>query len=1679
MEFTTLRLLEAGDLARHYQSLLNDDNNNAVVIAKSLLQAVHDDFVPPRVMMIYLSVCKSMDIVSDALSSRSRAVRRAAIQQFGRHVRSGDWRSAWQRLGWEQGISQLIARSSISEVSLFCHVLGHCTTPTCEIEKRQRIAALLKELLAKFNGDDRPLMKYYAMLLPACTSAFVQSVLEDKQTALLKYADMTHLENQHSALFQDRYIKALLEGKSLECTDATNIKSLLKNIPNTPTNGTGLSGSMQYALAFLRVLVVPGREMPRGTLFYADLVGPLLRRVTRRKVPQPTILEIVQLIVLYLQANPNARTELALWDDDKTQSNQLRMISLFRRIIKLWRSKPAVYTESLCALIRLAPESVYPTDGSRDILSQQNWMKIISHLNRLPQHGTFRCDMLCYLFTKGTASGASFDKLHEHLPESIPTQLFTLLPRPQAQALLSRLMSSRPANDFLSPWRHTIFAGTATPDSSHGDVALLEIYFNRGEEELEARAVAEVERRKTEASRSREQADRSFHAKSAICMAVANGSVVLLKETLLWTRRYIRDSLTLVELYARDFLWSAEFKALLSGITVKLNDDKVGLLADLRSNIHEADSVLLDMLETACLSLREPSFQAHNWWSMLGIFGATVKSRIDGTRMLKQASTMSDDALYDYIWKPTIEMLITVETVCLKSENEKLRSGSHLGFPLGYASPGIELPILDRFFHDLAGRRDLMWQDHRKTKTPAVTTLPEPWPRGLPIQELFRPEFDTTFIGPLPRGLFINELHSIASWTRIKTGTNTKTKTHWTYVPVYVSQRAKHVVFLPPAQALAPNAEDEGKLSANDEELLHTIKDFVDDYMHALWIYVNCGGTAERDMRRDAAYQHALTELTGDRMTARESVLYWRSIFAHTEVPLPPEANLDEWQPSLPAIDHDMNLTEWNPAAGSHDAVMSRELPRTILDCMLNADHFSNQSSSRTNSTILSFPASSTEKEDAVGAWDVTYIQKFTRPSAREALIASALLYFDSQKGGGPRLLAEVSSAGTEHRYPAMYLDDDFLSLDHVDQRGALQILAKFIIDIPTSLMTVLTRNALDLLATRPPGADKAWELEEMCIKLLALLAKSDRPDLASDMILQTILNRPEASSWHRQLLPKTYFKELSPQQVQDFLTAFATAIESRSKSKAQSDEQSTEPPAAFVKISTIKALAQLMQGADFISQSGSVKILRSVFRKVTHIDVRCSILDVFLDILGDTSSPHEDIIEVLQDAVLIAGSFDERTGLLSEEQWLNLHQDGNLPDIYADIDNSQTPILQKLMNLGSGSQHLMDRIVVPIVGLSMQNQRRWMEAFLQQNKADLPDVTIADFPTITIQPELLGSLIRSHRSTLPATVAGIFLLDCYSTYILTSMSSPPAFKAVSQHILASHTLRNSPAGKYILAIYDKDISSHTRDICPLISSLPRDHRKANGITTASIQTFILHVAEVLMQHFDNTFEAWDILIRQFAPPVTGSLEVREAWLTYVRPMLEKIVDRVNALRSTDWLNDPSRQPAVLPSTFLQHLWLLHQRGAIIPAGDVFDVLVEIADHAACHIEFATLKAEVLRVEAGLKLGLALSIDAECVASGEKCQPRVRMMAVDIAEAMVRAAPGKHTEGSKGLREMLGRWCEDDEEEIRTRGLGLRKFLGIEEGEGVEVERETQKVERGGRGARGGSRGRAGRGRGW
>ena len=211
-----------------------------------------------------------------------------------------------------------------------------------------------------------------------------------------------------------------------------------------------------------------------------------------------------------------------------------------------------------------------------------------------------------------------------------------------------------------------------------------------------------VEELKTKALRSREQTDRTFYAKSASLYAIASGSLELYGDTILWLRRFVRDPKPVKTIFDNAATNTDEGIALLSGIPQSLVEMTT---VNIRERIKKGNRILLDFLETAVMSLREPSFYSPDWKGPLRLFADVVGHRISEVGKLKRALGISDDDLYDIMWTGTLDTLIHAEKVGLVPEHEVLGFNSPNG-PLSlhtYSMRHVEppLPSSFRFLDDI------------------------------------------------------------------------------------------------------------------------------------------------------------------------------------------------------------------------------------------------------------------------------------------------------------------------------------------------------------------------------------------------------------------------------------------------------------------------------------------------------------------------------------------------------------------------------------------------------------------------------------------------------------------------------------------------------------------------------------------------------------------------------------------------------------------------------------------------------------------------------------------------------------------------------------------------------------------------------------------------------------------
>ncbi|KAM0330968.1 hypothetical protein ACHAQA_003925 [Verticillium albo-atrum] len=232
-------------------------------------------------------------------------------------------------------------------------------------------------------------------------------------------------------------------------------------------------------------------------------------------------------------------------------------------------------------------------------------------------------------------------------------------------------------------------------------------------------------------------------------------------------------------------------------------------------------------------------------------------------------------------------------------------------------------------------------------------------------------------------------------------------------------------------------------------------------------------------------------------------------------------------------------------------------------------------------------------------------------------------------------------------------------------------------------------------------------------VEVVLRLADSDQPSLASPFIRDIIKNGND-SSWHRRVLNTRFLQALPAAAAHDFIQNMASAM--HDLMKEQNARPWVEGQAPVIKVTTVKMMAQVLEGNLFLDPASSCGILVSLLTEVRHIDARITIVSSLMATLMEPTCSlplQHQILDALETRVVpIAAQLNERRPT-TEEDW----HAAALPDI-----GDQTPLLSLLVQK-AGADVLSDenktrlvRIIINILQQSAVNNNRWMHAFLEKN---------------------------------------------------------------------------------------------------------------------------------------------------------------------------------------------------------------------------------------------------------------------------------------------------------------------------------------------------------------------------
>ncbi|KAK3052113.1 hypothetical protein LTR09_006705 [Extremus antarcticus] len=1622
-----LRNSTGPELTEYFQRLLTGLDGR--VIFKHLLDSIYSEAISPRVATIWIHGFADTEQLLEAIQyEHSRMVRRTAIRRFCRSFNSNDFPHIWKTAGGPAGLLQLMTKLSVRDVAQLCRRLAAIATRRAHLELRQRcMTELVKALASDFfpesalkNPERRPLLRYYAIIVPACTTALVEGWQANGD---LPAVDQFRVYQAHTAHFQEQCLKKF--DKDGDKFNLEAYRPLFRSLPHEPAS-KHMSASMEFALQLL--VEFAGKDGPKKSFssMYAEVARPLLTRLEKRKHTQGRREHAIKNLVQGLRPSADPGPPFDIY-------------GLFGFVLRLWTEDPDLYESLLVDVLKILQ------GGSDDGLD-----RVASSLHYGPDLN-LRLLKLELLHLRVFKVKLEEDSEIVQVKPAWPYWIFLGIPKTDGRDLLERLRRLHSDDEFI------VWSDFGSLDNAM-QYEMLDIRLCADDVEASRKALEAAERHRRKAATSRDQFDRASSAASALTFTAVSKSLDGLEDIVVWLRRFNRDTTTVKQVYAgtaRGFSpFSSEFLLdLLSGTAKSYKFEGIDKL---KKHIQHVNRIMLMLLETACMVLREPHFHAKDWRVVGDLFNEVTQRRMDSVGFLEKMG-LDDDQIYEAVFEDTLQTLVKAELVGLEDGHQRLGFNIAAG-PLAWLhdiNPELLSKTVNcRFLDEVAKSRDETWERHRKETHSAIVTLPAPWTKRLPIQYLLHGAQIESCGEAMP----------------------------------YLLSRATSIVFIDGSAALADQPTDKDTTAA--------IGAFVDDYPLALRFYLHTTLQGEsQKLRSQRAWDHAVHNLTDSSMSAQEAFYYWKRFFEGAGVEVPDTASNPpaRRRPSLPTFEDPTEPIEWNPDPEPDRWVLpSRSIRATCLQSLLRG------TSNRDLTVHSEFVPT---KSHTVGhtqepIWEHNVVSsrlngwRSVSPPAREALIAAALLLLKSHHCSESNILASPFPSDDDARFPAMYLDDEFLDREDIRCSFIWPVLIALKQEVPSSLGVALCKPMLKRLETK----EKAATVEHTTFKLMKRVLNGDRPQSCLELVKHVIVHRPDDSSWHRLVFGPGLLKDLPSGLARRFLTSVADAIKERLQEQSSRIKQAPpevvkagavttssrhqeagmvvdRPPVAIttdsvktaplIKVSTVKMLAQVMSSADFIGESFTIDLLVGLFTCSNHIDIRAAIVGSLVTVMLSTkqSETQSKILATLETSALpICTSTNERR-LLTEEDWEQHERDGTLPKV--EVGGSASPIMGVLLgtiNLNSTPidirSKLISRLILPTLRQSVETNKRWMSLFLKQHGFQLSTATL---PPVPLNPSLLITLLTRHTDLVP-----LDLFRTWSDVVVTNVLPSDDLRAINKAIVSSPDLRSSDAGSRWLSLWDNRDDRDSAVVWyhgPTVASLlvqPFETQLADGITHEHVMQAFEEQADAVFMQEDGTMYLQSKIFRRLEPTFHKDEVHWRHWRQYCRPLVSKLVEKVEAMRTMEWQRDLNRKPAVLPNTYAARLWLLtwpcmpwqpdHAERLQTFADELeAEIKALTANARPYHERFAELKSAALKVWPQDYCFLACTLGPLDVSPGSDEMSIEDSLRTELADAFIRTATepkdALQVEAVKGL---LRAWRSSSNEEMRMRGMKTMVWLADE-----------------------------------
>jgi hypothetical protein len=666
-----VRLLRDGT-NKEIVAYLNElrQNNRDITICQSLFELVDKEYIPPQIFSVFLPWSKCYVATELCIrSSPSCFVRNQGIKQFGKAlIDAEEWEPAWEAIGGTNGIVDLCAELSVIDVKALLRAIGRCNIGLRRVEAREKaIEELLHALLPLHyreyagsklqNDDERPLERYCAQVVPACSPEFVEHLLnaKDQTNPLYLQLPVARLIKTHEKLLRKRTIEAIFGERDKETHLEVYLNAFSYNQPPMPSPDSKTSASMVFSTRVLELLLENNENDNKWptSIREADIFFSLLRRSLKRKLPAERIHSIFLLGLELVQA----KAEIKLTFKAK---------GIWTKILSHWKEDPVLYEDTLELALRLELGGTQKTIG-------QDYLQSVQVLGSKKELRWPLLRLYCLQIPKNGIDINVHDDMHLFAKQPWSTESFRQLDNDQAVRLLQGLYAANPEYSFLrNSNRESILASPDVPSQRNFNAVLFLTLLQRSSEQIQTRAESAISDLRKKASMAKEQSDRAKFAKAASAYVIATGNLDLYSDIIIWQQRFIRDPLTSKVLFGKDAVATMEGIDLLSGIPQPLPENLT--LTTIASRVVKANEILMTFHETMLIAKREPSFYQPDWAGVSSLFGSVINKRVLHAKDLQKRVQGSEADIYTAIWSGTLALLDKVSVDFLNQAYTPIRT---------------------------------------------------------------------------------------------------------------------------------------------------------------------------------------------------------------------------------------------------------------------------------------------------------------------------------------------------------------------------------------------------------------------------------------------------------------------------------------------------------------------------------------------------------------------------------------------------------------------------------------------------------------------------------------------------------------------------------------------------------------------------------------------------------------------------------------------------------------------------------------------------------------------------------------------------------------------------------------------------------------------------------------------